>query len=169
MVYNTWWHGYNMPLGAVDRLCQLERIVSLKWSTPDGGASYQQGVAHFADRLAVIDNNGLEVLNHMLGGTGFITHLATVWPEHDVAIFQMLREGRFADALAGFKRVNWPRGAFRGKIWTRSGGESNVVKAALEIVGRPGGPNRPPTRGLTDDERTELRQLLRTIGVPGIE
>jgi len=64
--------------------------------------------------------------------------------------------------------VNWPWGDFRGKIWKRSGGESNVVKAALELVGRPGGPNRPPTRSLDAEEREELRLLLKQIGVPHV-
>ena len=104
----------------------------------------------------------------MLGGIGFITHLATIWPEHDVALFRLMQEGRYTEALDGFRRVNWQWDAFRARIWKRSGGESNVVKAALEIVGRPGGPNRPPTRGFSDDERRELADILRRIGVPDV-
>ena len=157
-----------MPIDLVERLCALDRVVSLKWSTPDGGSSYVRGLVRFADRLAVVDNQGLEVLCHMLGGTGFITHLATVWPEHDLALFEQLEAGDYVGALTGFRQANLPWGEFRGKIWQRSGGESSVVKAALELVGRPGGPSRPPTRGLSADEREELRGLLRHIGVPGV-
>ena len=82
MIYNTHWEGYNLSLEQVARLAELPRCVSLKWCTPDGGYSYVRGVHRFADRFAVVDNQGLAVMNHMLGGTGFITHLATIWPEH---------------------------------------------------------------------------------------
>ena len=168
MVYNTWWHGYNMSFEIIERLAELERVVSLKWSTPDGGRTYAKGVARFADRLAVVDNQGLQVLTHMLGGTGYITHLATVWPEHDLSIWDKMESGDYVGALSEFQRVNWPWLDFRVKMGGRTGGESHVVKAALELRGRPGGPCRPPARALNAEERAELREILIQIGVPGI-
>ena len=168
MAYNTWWHGYNMSPDMVARLAELERVVSLKWSTPNGGADYAKGVGRFADQLAVVDNQGLQVLTHMLGGTGYITHLATVWPEHDLSLWDKMESGDYASALSGFQNVNWPWTDFRGKMWARTGGESSTVKAALEICGRPGGAARYPTRVLTDEERAELREILTRIGAPNI-
>ncbi len=53
-------------------------------------------------------------------------------------------------------------------MWKRTGSESPVVKAALELCGRPGGPGRLPTRPLSDDERAALRALLARLGVPGV-
>lgn len=169
MAYNTWWEDYNMSLEMVDRLAELERVVSLKWSTPDGGATYAKGVARFADRLAVVDNQGLAVLTHMLGGTGYITHLATVWPEHDLSLWDKMEKSDYIGALDGFQKINWSWYDLRSKIGSRTGGESNVIKAALELCGRPGGPSRPPTRGLTPEERAELRELLISIGAPNIQ
>lgn len=168
MVYNTWWEGYDMSLEQVERLCALERCVSLKWSTPTGGASYMRGVAQFAARMAVVCNQGMPVMNHLLGGTGYITHLATVWPEHDVAVWQLLEAGDYKAAQETITAVNWPWYAFRGKMSRRTGGESPTVKAALEICGRPGGPSRLPSRALSAAERAELRELLRSIGVPQV-
>ncbi len=168
MVYNTWWHGYNMSLEMIDRLAELERIVSLKWSTPDGGRSFAKGVARFANRLTVVDNQGLQVLTHMLGGTGYITHLATVWPEHDLSIWSRMESGDYLGALNEFENVNWPWLDFRVKMGGRTGGESAPVKAALELRGRPGGPCRPPTRSLNAEERAELREILIRIGVPDV-
>ena len=168
MVYNTWWHGYNMSLEMVDRLAELERVVSLKWSTPNGGRTYAKGVAQFADRLAVVDNQGLQVLTHMLGGTGYITHLATVWPEHDLSLWDKMESGDYMTALSEFQQINWPWLDFRAKMGGSTGGESNTVKAALELRGRPGGPCKPPTRALNDAERAELREILINIGVPDV-
>ena len=47
-------------------------------------------------------------------------------------------------------------------------GDSPVVKAALELCGRPGGPSRLPTRELTSEEKAELREILERIGVPDL-
>jgi dihydrodipicolinate synthase/N-acetylneuraminate lyase len=131
-----------------------------------GGATYAKGVGRFADRLALVDNQGLQVLTHMLGGTGYITHLATVWPEHDLSLWEKMEAGDYVSALSGFQKVNWPWTDFRGKMWARTGGESSTVKAALEICGRPGGPARAPTRALSAEERAELQEILTRIGAP---
>jgi len=168
MIYNTYWEGYNMSLAQVGRLAELERCVSLKWASPDSG-SYVRGIDRFADRLAVVDNQGLQVMNRMLGGTGYITHLCTIWPEHDLSVWELLEAGDFAAAQKKITAANWPWGDFRGKMWKRTGAESPVIKAALELCGRPGGPSRLPTRSLVDDEREELRKLLKRIGVPEIK
>jgi 4-hydroxy-tetrahydrodipicolinate synthase len=168
MVYNTWWHGYNMSLEMIERLTELERVVSLKWSTPDGGRTFAKGVAKFSHRLAVVDNQGLQVLTHMLGGTGYITHLATVWPEHDLSVWGKMETGDYVGAMESFQNVNWRWIDFRVRMGGLTGGESNVVKAALELRGRPGGPCKPPTRSLNQRERAELRQILINIGVPDV-
>ena len=167
MIYNTHWEGYDMSLQQLERLAELHRCVALKWSSPDN-AAYQHGVHEFADRMAVVDNQGLPLMNHLLGGTGFITHLCTVWPEHDLSVWKLLEAGDYAAAQQKFTTVNWPWKAFRKLMWERTAAESPVVCAALKIVGRPHGPSRLPTRELNDNEIAELRDILKTIGVPGI-
>lgn len=169
MAYNTHWHDYDFPFDVLDTLCEMERIVSLKWSRPNNGASYMKGVARYADKLAIVDNAGMWVMTHMLGGTGFITHLATIWPEHDVAIWKLLQAGDYRAAQEKIMCCNWPWGEFRSKMAQRISGESPPVKAALDLLGRYGGPGRLPSRSLTVDERAELRHLLQILDVPGIQ
>ena len=105
---------------------------------------------------------------NMLGGTGFITHLATIWPEHDIAVWKLLETGDYVAAQQKIMAVNWLWGEFRAKMARRTSGESPPVKAALDLVGRYGGPSRLPSRSLTQAEREELRQLLLQMGVVAI-
>ena len=168
MIYNTHWEAYDMSLDDVARLAELPRCAALKWSTARGTLDYQRGVVRFRDRLAVIDNHGLQGLTHMLGGRGYITHLCTVWPEHDLEVFRLMEAGEYARAQELLSTVNWPWYDFRVRMWRRTGAESPVVNAALELTGRKGGPSRLPTRQLDESERAELRALLSDIGAPGV-
>ena len=168
MIYNTWWQGYNIPPQVLDALVELERVVAVKWSHPAGPLDYAQGVKRYCDRVAVVDNALMCVLTHLLGGHGFISHFATVWPEHELEIWELCRSGRYREAADRHARGNFAWASFRRKIAARTSGESPPVKAALELTGRPGGPSRPPSRALTVDERAELRGLLQTLGVPNV-
>ena len=166
MAYNTFWHDYNFPFQILDQISEMERVVSLKWARPDNGIPYMEGVARYSEKLAVVDNGGMHVMNHMLGGTGYITHLATVWPEHDLSVWKLLEAGEYQAAQLKIQNVNWPWLKFRGKMGGRTSAESPPVKAALDLLGRHGGPSRLPSRTLNSDERDELKQLLLRIGVP---
>ena len=168
IIYNTYWEGYNLSLDQVARLAELPRCVALKWSSSEGSGAYLRGVARFADQLAVVDNSGLHVMNHLLGGTGYITHLATVWPEHELEVWRLLEAADYQAAQQKITTINWLWSDFRGKMWKRTGAESPVVKAALELCGRPGGPSRLPNRSLNAEERDELRQLFARFGVPDL-
>ena len=167
MAYNTPWEGYDMPLSLVDRLAELPRCRSLKWSTPDGG-KYARGVARFAERMAVVDNQGMYVMNHLLGGVGFITHLCTVWPEHELSVWDLLEAGDYKAAQKKVTDVTWGWNEVYGQMVSATGAEGPGVKAALDLCGRPGGPSRLPVRALTDAERRELRAALRRLGVPDV-
>ena len=166
MAYNTYWHDYDFPFSVLDELCEMERIVSLKWARPDNGVPYLKGLARYAERLAIVDNAGMIVMNHMFGGTGYITHLATIWPECDLAIWHDLEAGNYHAAHERIMRTLWPWREFRGKMARATSGEAPPVRAALEMVGRPGGPSRIPSRALNAAERDELRSLLIQIGAP---
>lgn len=168
MVYNTPWLGYNMNFDVLDALADMEWVLSLKWASTSNFA-YTRGIQRYADRLAVVDNAGMTALAHLIGATGYITHLANIWPQHEVALWEQMDEGDYAGAQAEMMRVNWPWYNFRVKMGQITGGESNVVKAAYNLIGRQGGPVRPPTRDMSLEDRNELKALLKKIGVPGVK
>ena len=109
------------------------------------------------------------VMNHLLGGVGFVTHLATVWPEHEISIWKLLEAGDYPAAQKKVTEVTNVWLDAYGKLCTTTGAESPGVKAALELCGRPGGPSRLPIRAVTEDERRELRAALKRIGVPDVK
>jgi dihydrodipicolinate synthase/N-acetylneuraminate lyase len=168
MAYNTHWEGYDMPPDLVGRLAELPRCRSLKWSTP-AGRDYERGVARFASSMAVVDNQGMYVMNHMLGGTGFISHLCTIWPEHELATWKLLEARDYTAAQKSITEITWVWNEQYGKLCGTTGAEGPGVKAALELCGRPGGPSRLPMRSANDEERTALRAALRRMGVPGVK
>lgn len=165
MVYHTWWLGYTMTRPLLDRLVEIENVVSFKWSCPRA-RDYQNGFRYYADKVAMVDNQGVIVYSHMLGAVGFITHLASVWPEHEWRYWGLLEQRKYVEALELEKSVRWQWVDFRGKMARETGGEANVVKAACDLVGLAGGPVRPPTRPMGDEQRAELRELLTRIGAP---
>ena len=167
VVYHTPWLGYTMSSEVLDALADLDWVLGFKWTHTDA-FEYMRGVERYGDRVAVIDNMVMHVMSHMLGATGFITHLANLWPEHEIGLWERMDAGDYAGAQAEIQRANWPWFDYRVKLADFSGGESNVLKAAFELLGRRGGPGRLPTRPLTDQHRAELRSLLKTIGVPGV-
>ena len=136
MAYNTFWHDYDFPFEILDQVSELERVVALKWARPDNGIPYMEGVTRYSDKLAVVDNGGMHVMNHMLGGTGYITHLATVWPEHDLSVWKLLEAGDYSEAQQKIQSINWPWLKFREKMASRTSGESPPVKAALDLLGQ---------------------------------
>jgi dihydrodipicolinate synthase/N-acetylneuraminate lyase len=146
----------------------MEWILSLKWSSSSNYA-YTRGIERYAGRLAVVDNAGMTAFAHLLGASGFITHLANIWPQHEVALWEQLDRGDYASAQAEMVRVNWRWYDFRVKMARITGGESIVLKAAYSIIGRRGGPVLPPSQDMSPEHTEELKALLMDIGVPGVQ
>ena len=166
MVYNTYWHGYNFPLDVLDQVVELERVVSLKWATPSGGFDFENGITRYAKRIALVDNNLTWPLTFLFGGTTFVTLLGTVWPQFATQLYGLFKAGKYRAAAESMEITKFPWMRFKRKVGARTGGESPAVRAALEICGRPGGPSRPPSRDLNQEERSELRDILQRIGAP---
>jgi len=165
MLYNTPWEGKNIGLELLGELIELPNVVAVKWAAPTLH-EYRMGLYLYSEKVAMINNMAMAVWAMMLGCTGFITHLANIWPEHEVETYNLIKEGRFPEALERQKRLWLPWYNFRVEMARRTAGESSVVKAALEMVGQPpAGPVRPPARELRPEEKEELREVLVRGGV----
>ena len=165
MVYNTHWEGFNIEPPFMARLAELPGVVAVKWDAPRP-SQYTRMMELFAHRLAFVDNGFGVIWNHLMGGTGYVTHLANFWPEHELNLWSLVEKGDYQTAKEELIKVNWPWRRFRGRIGRVKGTESHVVRAAVEITGRRAGPPRPPGRPLDDEEKADLRKLLIEMGAP---
>ncbi len=97
------------------------------------------------------------------GADGFTSSLACFWPEAAVELYRLASSGHFEGLRAYHQRVVRPFYELR----TRGRGfEVSVMKAALEILGHPAGPPRPPLGTLSERDRADLRALLERLDVP---
>ena len=165
VAYNTYWLGYKMSAATIERLLEIPQVVALKWSSPDI-LEYQAILRHFADRLGVIDNQILPVFSRMLGSSGANLHPALFWPEWGVRLWKLLDDGQWDQAQAQVNRVLLPYYDLIGDINQVTGGEGHIDKLGLELLGLPGGRNRPPTRPLPPVFKERLRAFLLEIGAP---
>jgi 4-hydroxy-tetrahydrodipicolinate synthase len=171
--YNTPWESYDAPVAVLREVAKLERVRVLKMYTDRAPQTFRwsQTVTEFKDDFAIIDNTLQPVFNHMLGGTAFISHLASVWPENQLKLQEKLDAGDYMEALNMQKSALTPWYDFRVKAGSWTSGEAPPVKAALVMTGRvkTTGPMRAPSRALSPALLKELRALLVKIGVPGVK
>ncbi len=167
MVYHTPWLDSHMSIDLLKRLwTDFRNIRSIKWSAFDDH-EVMDGYIQLASQYAIIDNGSAVPHAALLGATGFVTHLANAWPEHDVALWNTWASGDYARGTAEFLKVNWVWREMRG--WaarTISGGESFVVKPAAEMCGFFGGRSRPPMVTLNAAQRAHVREVMQQIGAP---
>ena len=163
MIYHTWWEGLNMSLDLLQRLAEIESVRSLKWSAPDA-EHYRQTLVALADSLVIIDNSGQQVLSHLLGARGFITHLSGFWPEYPLEIWRLLEQRDYVAAKDKLSAFKWKWNQWRSKVIDVTGGEGPFIKAAMEAVGLQTGPPRPPSVRPPKHLLDELRVLLDSAG-----
>lgn len=166
MVYATWWEGGITIDGALlRRLADLPNVEAVKWSAPSYDA-FTEGLTSAADRLVFIDNQAMHVWGHLLGTSGFVTHVGGFWPDYALGIWQALEAGDYADARDRIGRFKPAWSAWAGRVMGETGGEGPFIKAALEQVGLAAGPPRPPSVAPSAARYAELAELFAEAGVP---
>ena len=149
--------GTDMRPDLIARLAEIDGVVAVKECSGD------------ARRIAEILNatDGLEVLvggddwaleGFCAGATGWISGVANVAPRECVELFSLCSEGRLDEAREIHARLlPLARLDMRPKL-------VQYFKAAKDLVGREGGPCRPPRLELTEDERREVEEAVRALG-----
>jgi len=117
------------------------------------------------DRLVWLGGSGDDLVGPYFaaGAVGYTSSLACFWPEASKEIYDLVSSGNYAGLAEFHARVVQPIYAMRQR---RPGYEVSVMKAAMEELGHKAGPARPPLANVTEEEREELRTLLRELKVP---
>lgn len=162
---------YNIPRDTVNdltpdlvnRLADLPTVVAIKDSTFDFNIFYRLQTL-VSDRIRVLIGPST-MFGHAaleLGAEGWVDTYSNVWPDLTVDLYKASKSGNKARA------VEIQKTASEFRRWM-SGGDRNMysaVKAAMNILGMPGGYPRRPLRPLTEPHLSDLREGLKRFGVP---
>ncbi|WP_030185539.1 dihydrodipicolinate synthase family protein [Streptomyces sp. NRRL S-813] len=170
MVAYNWPRGtaVEIELETATRIADLEHVVALKCST-DNTDLVLDYVEHLADKVrifaALISPRGLAILRS-LGGDGYIDG-GGIGAPFAVPYFENIWAGNFdAAAVHAAEWASLTRGWIEPDFGGRFASPSAQLKAAMRILGQPGGSVRQPLLPLTDPAKlTELEKLLREQGL----
>ena len=159
-------HGLQQPQGErhrhaarelIARLAEIDGVVAVKECS--GDARRIAEILNATDDFEVLvggDDWALE--GFCAGATGWIAGVANVAPRECVELYRLCGEGRLEEARELYARL-LPLGRLdmRPKL-------VQYFKAAMDLVGREGGPCRPPRLELTEAERREVEEAVRALG-----
>jgi 5-dehydro-4-deoxyglucarate dehydratase len=97
------------------------------------------------------------------GAQGFTSSLACFWPEASAELYRLAASGDFDGLRRYHERAVRPFYELRQR---GRGFEVSIMKAAMELLGHPSGPVRPPLGTLSARDRTDLQAILQQLNVP---
>lgn len=156
----------DLPIPVLKRLKDLPNVVGIKECTP-AFFKMTRVIQEVGDTISVINGHGefLEPYASMAGAAGFISSMSNFIPERAVAIWNARKAGDYAKAKE-IRDTIVPYMDLASK-YSAQGGEYKVIsmlKYITDCVGSCGGWPRVPCVPLTDEEKAEVRDVLKAIG-----
>ena len=157
--------GYLLPPSLVGSLLdRFDNVVGVNATSPD--VSYLLRMIEAVDGRAEVHVGGpmLALTCLALGGQGYLSSDGNLAPRLCVSVVQRWNDGDFAGVTDAYHRL------MRLFAATRDHGGIIATKAALELLGLPGGWPRPPRLAVPDDRLPALRaDMIDAIGLADIE
>ncbi|RSM79705.1 dihydrodipicolinate synthase family protein [Amycolatopsis sp. WAC 01375] len=143
-------------------IAQIDNVVAVKEFSGDVRRVLE--IREQAPGLDVISGADDVVLESLLmGATGWFAGFPNVFPAESVRLFDLARSGKLEEARALYEPLV---AAFR---WDSRTEFVQAIKLGMDLVGRYGGPCRPPRGALTDEHReqvtADMRRALASLGV----
>ncbi|SDZ26992.1 4-hydroxy-tetrahydrodipicolinate synthase [Amycolatopsis xylanica] len=146
----------------LSEIAQIDNVVAVKEFSGDVRRVLE--IRERAPGLDVISGADDVVLESLLmGATGWFAGFPNVFPAESVRLFDLATSGKLAEARALYEPLV---AAFR---WDSRTEFVQAIKLGMDLVGRYGGPCRPPRGALTDEHRVQvtadMRRALASLGV----
>ena len=154
------------------KISKIPNIIAAKENTPSIASYYAMRKAVDPKDAAVL--SGLAEfyysMQSLYGSPGFVSGTANFAPDLSYSVYEAVSAGDFGKAADIVKFLD-PFSSFNRKVTANHGPHTGagldggimgvaVTKAAMDIVGLRGGEVRLPLVGLTDKEKTELKEIL---------
>lgn len=152
----------NMPPEFIAELAELEWIVALKQSSNDF-VELEQTLAACGGRIRVFAGHSAErgVAAVLMGCPGFVSSMESqIMGREAISMYRLAVEGRLEEA----RRVQM-RTLRLDKGMRALGTFPANTKAAMNLLGRPGGYARPPLLDLDESETARVAVLLDELGL----
>ena len=164
---------YNIPSAAsvtltpelVGRLADVKNVVAVKDSSRDF-VNFYKTLELAGDRLHVFVGPGglFGVAAVTVGAAGYVEGHQNYWPYESTEIYHATKRGDLERALAVQKKGL----AIRNLIEANGRYMYSAAKAAMNVLGLPGGYPRLPLRPLREPHLTQLREGFEKLGIRGL-
>lgn len=162
MVYNIPSRtGINLTPDIMDQLADIDFVVALKESHDDF-VQLEETVARVGDRIRVFSGFAAvrAVAAVTMGCVGLVSSMdAHLMGREAISLYALTKAGDIEKA-----RPIQQRALSLVEALHRLGSEASVLKAAMNLIGRPGGHVRPPLMDLVGEDLEKVRAVLRTHG-----
>jgi 4-hydroxy-tetrahydrodipicolinate synthase len=149
--------GTDMPPALIARLAEIDGIVAIKECSGDA-RRLSELINATEDFEVLVGGDDWALEGFCAGATGWISGVVNVAPRECVELFRLCRDGRLEEARAVYARIlPLARLDMHPKL-------VQFFKAAMDLVGREGGPCRPPRLELTAEERRRVEDAVAALG-----
>ncbi len=162
LIYNTKATGFNVTAEIAEELADIEYVVAIKQSCPDF-VQFEQTIAAVGERIRVFTGHSATrgLASMMVGAAGFVSSLDPhVMGREGISLYRLARDGDYEAA----RRVQMRTLELATKLGAIGTGPA-TMKAAMNMLGRPGGFPRRPVLELTADEKDQVRAVLDGLGL----
>ena len=162
------------------RLSKIPNFIAVKENTPSIMSYYAMQRAVDTNDMAVLCGLGEEMFSFeaLYGCAGFISGMANYAPDLSYSLYEAAVARNFDKVAEIINSIalypTFGASSFGAKVIANHGPHTGVgvvggtmyismLKAAMDIVGLRGGEVRLPLVGLNEEEKAELRDILRTV------
>ncbi|WP_223068642.1 dihydrodipicolinate synthase family protein [Paenibacillus caui] len=159
LIYNSASIGVHLSPEEIAKLAKLENVAGVKQGATDLHALVRT-VAYSGDDISVMCGSDGLILGALASGLpGCTSTLANFMTSEFVALYNEFQQGLVERARDRYYRWQPIREL------ARKYGQPAMVKAALDIVGLPSGPVRPPFRTLGEEAVADIKRTLQETGI----